>query len=124
MQVAKACVGYDMLEATLNAYLRPDQYDAIERVPSKLLKQGMDVNLLSMHAGAVNSIPGIGPIRALPSVSFLVLFTQPGSHVARTTSRMSRAGSVQLIAESDAQLMGDYECLKELQLSNMIFELQ
>jgi biotin carboxylase len=124
LQVAKACVGYNILEMTLNAYLRPDQYDVIEKIPSKLLKEGMDVNLLSLHSGHVMAIPGLVPIRSLPSVLSVSLFTQPGSEVVRTTNRLSRAGFVQLVAEEAGQLEADYSKLKEIQLSNLVFELQ
>lgn len=116
-------MGYDVLETTLNAYLRPDQYDALDAVPSKLIKQGIDVNLLSMHYGTVNSIPGIKTIRSLPSVACLMLLTQPGSIVVKTTNRMSRAGSIQLIADAESDLERDYILLKSLQLTNMVFEL-
>lgn len=122
--MAKACIGYDILETTLNAYLRPDQYDELPKIPLKLLKQGMDVNLFTHHSGLVKSIPGLAPIRALSSVACVVLFTQPGSHVARTTNRMSRAGSVQLMTDTQEQLEKDYLTLKEMELSNMVFELQ
>jgi biotin carboxylase len=124
LSVAKACVGYNILEMTLNAYLRPDQYDVIEKIPSKLLKEGMDVNLLSLHSGHVMAIPGLVPIRNLASVLSVSLFTQPGSEVVRTTNRMSRAGFVQLVAKEEEQLEADYIKLKEIQLSNMVFELQ
>ena len=83
----------------------------------------MDVNLLSLHSGTVKSIPGMAAVRALPSVACVVLFTQPGSHISRTTNRMSRAGSVQLIAGDEDELESDYVRLKELQLSDMMFEL-
>ena len=71
LPLASECIGYTQLEATLNCYLRPDQFDSIPAVPV-VTKQGMEVFLISSEEGIVRDIPGLDTIRSLDS--FLYAF--------------------------------------------------
>lgn len=67
MAVAQACLGHTVVDAALNAYLRPDLFDALDAVPRRLLKQGVDAYINSSQAGLVIQIPGVDKIKAMPS---------------------------------------------------------
>ncbi len=64
--VAQECVGYTQLEATLNCYLRPDQFDALPSVPS-LKSQGCEVFVVSRDEGVLKEVVGLDAIRDLAS---------------------------------------------------------
>ena len=47
LPVVKECIGYSQLEATLNAHLRPDKFDAMPKFPT-LLKAGCEAFLVAL----------------------------------------------------------------------------
>lgn len=67
MPVSQACLGHTVVDASLNAFLRPDLFDALDHVPRRLLRQGVDAYVNSAQAGLVIQIPGLDKIKALPS---------------------------------------------------------
>ena len=64
--VVQECIGYSQLDATLNAFLRPDQFDAIPAVPT-LRNHGMEALLVSYQEGTLQEISGLDAIRELSS---------------------------------------------------------
>lgn len=77
------------VEAMLNCYVRPDQYDLIPSVP-RLVKHGMEAFLVSYQAGQVLDIPGIELLRDLPSFRRMEMMTQPGSALHCTIDCFTR----------------------------------
>lgn len=119
LPVAQECIGYTQLEATLNCYLRPDQFDNLPPAPYKLLKQGCEAFLVSYSSGTIKDIPGIDIVRTLPSFRRVEMLTQPGATIVPTIDCFTRPGSVQLVHEDSEALERDYEKVRELELEGL-----
>jgi len=114
LPVAQECIGYTQLDATLNCYLRPDQFDNLPPYP-KLLKRGAEAFFVSFSTGVVTDIPGIDKIRQLPSFRRIEMLTQPGATIYPTIDCFTRPGSVQLVNEDLNQLEEDYNAIRLLE---------
>ena len=66
LPVVQECIGYNAMEVTLNAFLRPDRFDALPAEPI-LLKQGCEVFLVATCSGTLKDLVGLDTIRELPS---------------------------------------------------------
>ncbi len=119
--VAQQCIGYTQLEATLNCYLRPDQFDKLPFEPS-LLAQGCEVFVVCRQKGIVKDIPGIDIIRDLSSFKKLEMLTQPGAVVQLTVDGFTSPCSVQLISAKVGDLQEDCKIIRSLEEEGM-FEL-
>ena len=51
LPITEECIGYSQIEATLNCYLRSDRFNRLPAKPDLLLKQGVEVFLVSRQAG-------------------------------------------------------------------------
>ena len=120
LPVAKECVGYTQIDATLNAYLRPELFDALPSCPT-LHKKGAEVFLVALedvvgHQGkTLKAIPGVDEIAEYPSFRRIELLTQPGQTLVPTVNFFTTSGSVQLVHEIPAQLQQDYERIRALE---------
>jgi len=121
LPVAMECIGYTMLDATLNCYLRPDRFDELPFEPS-LKKSGAEAFLVSLLKGTLKDIPGMEVIRSLSSFRKMELLTQPGSPLYPTIDCFTRPGSVQLVHVNAGDLMADYQVIRQLELDGL-FEL-
>ena len=67
LPVVRECIGYSQLEATLNAHLRPDKFDAMPKFPT-LFKAGCEAFLVALkevvgpRGKILNDIPGLAAI--------------------------------------------------------------
>ena len=120
LPVAKECIGYTQVEATLNAYLRPNLFDELPNFPS-LKKKGAEVFLVALNnvvgkdGSIVKSIPGVDEIAEFASFRRMELLTQPGKLLLPTKDCFTRPGSVQLVNEIPMTLQSDYERIRELE---------
>ena len=112
--VADECLGYSQLDATLNAYLRPDRFDALPAEPQPA-KFGCEAFLVAYRKGLVLDIPGLEDIRALPSFRRIEMMTQPGATLLPTVDCFTRPGSVQLVSDTEEGLRQDYERIRALE---------
>ncbi|CAM9247499.1 unnamed protein product [Phaeothamnion confervicola] len=117
--IAQECLGYNQIDAALDAYIRPDEFDKVPPEPTKLRKEGREVFLVARRAGRVHSVPGVDVIRSLPSFRTLEMSAQPGSLLRPTTDCFTRPGSVQLVNESAEALLADYEAIRSLEESGL-----
>ena len=113
--VAQECVGYTQVSATLDCYLRPDQYDLIPKYPVSLFKEGGEAFLVSTYEGQLKAIPGLKRIRALDSFRKLETLVQPGMMIVPTIDCFTRPGSVQMVANTPAGFDRDYNTIRELE---------
>ena len=94
--VVQECIGYNMVDSTLDCYLRPDRFDDLPMVPKRLLKEGLEAFLVSYTTGTVKDIPGMEIIRELSSFNRAEMHTQPGSQIHPTIDCFTRPGAVQV----------------------------
>jgi len=121
LPVAKECIGYTQLDATLACYLRPDAFEALPDVP-KLQKHGCEAFLVSLNqkvGGVLKDIPGLEAIRNLSSFRRSEMLTQPGAVLPPTVDCFTRPGSVQMVNESEERLKADYAKIRELEISGL-----
>ena len=121
LPVAKECVGYTQLDATLSCYLRPDAFEALPDTP-RLVKHGAEAFLVSLNqkpGGILKDIPGLETIRNMSSFRRLEMLTQPGATLPPTIDCFTRPGSVQMVNESEARLQDDYSQIRKLEVSGL-----
>jgi biotin carboxylase len=117
--VADECVGYNQITASIDAFLKPDAFDALPAAPVDLLKAGCEVFLVAQQSGVVQALPGVDAIRALPSFRAMGLAVQPGMPQKRTVDCFTRPGSVQLVNADALQLEADVEAIRQLEVDGL-----
>ncbi len=123
--VADQCIGYTQVDATLNCYLRPDKYDELPMFPT-LKKRGCEAFLVALedvtgeNGKILKSISGVDEIANFSSFCRMELITQPGNNVPPTIDSFTRIGSVQLVNESPASLVEDYERIRALECDGLL----
>eukprot|EP00903_Cladosiphon_okamuranus_P016162 g14915.t1 len=120
--IAQECLGYNQIDAALDAYIKPDVYEQIPMNPNDMSKTGKEVFLVSKQEGRIARVPGVDIIRGLASFRTLEMTAQPGSYLRKTVDCFTRPGAVQLVNEDKEQLMVDYLRIRELEDSGL-FEL-
>jgi biotin carboxylase len=116
-------VGTDQINATVDAYLRPDEWDKVPLMCGESMQRyGREVFLVAREDGRIKSMPGVDVIMALPSFVKAEMAVQVGDDLRKTVDCFTRPGAVQLIHEDAAVVEADYVRIRELELEGM-FEL-
>jgi hypothetical protein len=106
-----ACIGYNALDMTLDAFLGSlEDWDRWPSVPS-LRAFGCMVHLVNFQSGEVHGV-NLSELQSLASVLDYEIyenFMTPGAEIDPTIDIRTDAGWVQLINEDDTQLQCDYE---------------
>jgi len=113
--IAEACYGYSQVRGTVDSYFNADDFAAVPARPGKLRCDGREVFFVAQESGVLRGIPGIEPIRALPSFLRLELMCKPGDFQALTTDCFTRPGSVQLLHKDDNVVKSDYDTLRAME---------
>ncbi len=71
-----SCFACFQIDATLDAYIKPDVFEHIPMDPNDMVKTGKEVFLVSKQEGRIASVPGVDIIRGLASFR-CVLFHIP-----------------------------------------------
>jgi biotin carboxylase len=120
--VTHECIGYSQVDVTLDAYLRPADFDALPAAPSPT-KVGCEIDLVARQDGVIAAMPGVDAIRALPSFRKMELAVQPGMRVARSIDCFTRPGSVLLAHADRAVLEKDVAVIRALE-EHGLFEFE
>lgn len=120
--VANACVGCNQVDATLDAYLDPDAFDALPDVPPPFKNYGREVDLVSYTRGTLKSI-NVHLVRSLKSFCKMELAVQPGSAIVPTIDCFTRPGSVQLIHPDPDVVQADYDRIRTIENEGSLFVL-
>jgi biotin carboxylase len=106
LNVAHECVGFTQVSLTMDAYTGAKFFNSIEdgnHYP--LRKAGRDVDLVSRHSGLVRGFPGEAVLRALPSFRSMHWECKVGDFISKTVNCFTRPGCVQLVNESEEQVL-------------------
>lgn len=119
--LSSLCTGYDALEATLDAYLDPQRWSQVPRVPcSPLLAHGKNVKLVSRTRGALAAPPAEAHAESLAAMQSLLCFepvySVAGEPVFPTCDLASCAGYAHLVHRDAALIERDYQALHALPL--------
>ena len=121
--IADGAVGVNQIDATVDAYLRPDSWDEVAELPGPLARHGREVFLVARENGKIKSIPGIDKIMALRSFLKCEMAVQPGDDLRKTVDCFTRPGAVQLVHDDADVVEEDYAAIRALEEDGM-FELE
>ena len=112
--IAMACLGYNALDALVDAYLEPDPNAWLLSYPDLpvLEAAGAMLHLVNSASGRLRQVHHMEEISNLESVVGLEVyphFATVGEDIAPTTDIRSDAGWVQLVHDDPAQLQRDYD---------------
>ena len=117
--ISDSCLGYNQIDATLDSYIRPDEFDKIPALPRDMTCNGREVFLVSRIEGVIKSIPGIDIVMNLKSFVKCEMCVQPGDNLKKTIDCFTRPGSIQLMHEDEKVVERDYERIRELEIEGM-----
>ncbi|KAG5189900.1 ATP-grasp domain-containing protein [Tribonema minus] len=115
-ELCNDCVGYNAIDATVDAYLDHEAFDALPPAPLKLAAAGRVVHLVCHTAGTVAAVRHGAAIRALRSFRAMDVYGAfgVGQRVSPTIDIRSDAGWVHL-SHADAHVVEeDYRALVAL----------
>jgi hypothetical protein len=116
--------GYSQVEATIYAYLEPENFANLPDRPGRYLASGQEVILVSYKSGKVRATPGFDLIRSLPSFVSLESSVHPGSMISPSIDLETACGSVILIHPNPIVLQRDIDLVRSLESSHCLFELE
>jgi D-alanine-D-alanine ligase-like ATP-grasp enzyme len=118
--LVSVCTGHDAYEATLDAYLDKEAWEALpSRPPAVLRGHGRLVKLVSSVSGTLVAPPEELHAEALAGLPSLLHFeteaNAPGDTVTQTVDLASCAGYAHLLHADEAVVERDYQTLRQLQ---------
>ncbi|KAJ8603981.1 hypothetical protein CTAYLR_003356 [Chrysophaeum taylorii] len=122
LPVADACVGYNQVDAALDAVIDADAFDALPVVPNPFKNYGREYYMVSRQRGVVKALH-VDKITALKSFAKMELAVQPGSKLAPTIDCFTRPGAIQLVHPDPAVVEADYRAIRALEEESRLFEL-
>jgi len=113
--------GYTMVDATLDAYLKPEAFEQLPDTYHEFTAAGLTVMLVSYEAGVAKGTPGFDAIRRLPSFVSLNSGLDVGSEVPVTIDLFSAAGTVVLAHQDPCIVQEDLRTIREMESTNSLF---
>ena len=118
--LAELCYGYDVLEATLDAYLDEEAWQQIPHAPGELRVHGTNCKLVAREGGPLKESPAIAHAEALACMESLMhfepLYSEEGEEVTPTIDLNSCAGYAHLVHADPEVIKRDYEAMHGLDL--------
>lgn len=110
------CVGYNAVDATVDAYVDPEAFHVLPDEPTALLKHGCVVHFVSYTEGPVQSVNYLDEIKQLESYRSHSIYDRfvVGRECVRTIDIRSDAGWVRLCHEDPNIVQKDYERIKSM----------
>jgi hypothetical protein len=114
--------GFSQIEGTADAYLDPEAFAKIPKMPPSNFKAfGQECMLVSYACGQVKSTPGFDVIKQLPSFVCFEADIKAGSKVEYTIDLITCVGSVILMNKDKAVLQRDVEFIRYIEKINGLF---
>lgn len=121
--LAQAAYGYNQIDETVNAYMRPDLFEALPPYPMELRVHAREVFLVNRFDGILRSLDGMERVRSLNSFLKEDLSVRPGSRMTKTIDLFTMPGRVQLLHHDAEQVKQDYIRIHEMLLDGDVFEI-
>lgn len=118
---ANACVGYNKIDVSTLVYRDPESFFKLPKCPIKLLKNGMQIFLISMVSGEIKSMPHMDTIRNRPSFAAMNMNFEVGMTIATTNNGWSSPGNVTLVHDDPKVIHDDYDFIVKLVMSPEFF---
>ena len=114
--------GYSQVEATVDAYLEPEDFNKLpDKPPSPFKAAGQEVILVSYSQGTVESAPGFEVVKHLPSFLVLESGVTKGTQVDYTVDLVTCIGSIILLHPDPAVLQKDIDFIRHMEKINGFF---
>lgn len=117
--IADRCVGYNQVDASIDAFLDPEAFARYPDAPLTLKEFGCEAMLVSYEEGVLQDLPGLMHIQTLPSFLSKELFVTKGDKLHKTVDMFTTPGSVMLVHPSQDILNQDLDTIRALELSGM-----
>jgi len=121
--IAQAAYGFNQIDATVDAVLRPEIFEQLPAYPATQAIYGIDVFLVSFREGLIDNMPGNDMTRKLPSFLAEDMIVSNGSKLFKTIDLFTMPGRVQLKHASEDQVNEDYEYIHGLLAHGEFFTL-
>ncbi|KAI9910935.1 hypothetical protein PsorP6_010826 [Peronosclerospora sorghi] len=115
LPIVNACLGYNHVDASLDAYLDAQAFERLPERPKELKCHGCEAMLVSYETGKLVGYPGKEEIERLPSTVSTVWYTHVGEELKMTVDMFTTPGSVVMVCEDKEQLDRDYARIRELE---------
>ena len=117
--------GYSQVEATVDAYLSPDKFNALAELPPSPFKAwGQQVMLVCRSRGTVKSTPGYDVLKHLPSFLFLETGVKIGSKVVHTIDLITSVGNMILLHKDKSVVDKDLAFVRYLEEINGLMNFE
>jgi hypothetical protein len=113
--IVDACIGYDAITTTLDAFFYPEKFNAIPRLPGKLNGAGRILHLISYVDGKVKAINHVDEIQALESAILVNVEPEVGDEVRKTVDIRTDCGYVLLYHDDPKKVLEDYDAIVKYQ---------
>ena len=121
--IANACVGYNQVDATLDALLDAEQWETFPDTPDHLLAHGCLAILVSYQRGILHSMPGFVEIENFSSFVSKEIFVKDGQELYPTINLFTAPASVMLVHKEVTVLENHLDRIRELEHSGL-FQLK
>ena len=117
-----ACIGYNQIDVTLDAFLDGGRFDALPDVPRSMNKAGREAFVVARQSGVLRAIPGIGVVRKLASFLREEVMVRPPTFMPRTVDCFTRPASFQLLHADESVVEADYQRIRDLESSGAMWD--
>lgn len=96
--VCGSCLSSPQIDATLDAFVKPDVFDQVPMDPNNMVKTGKEVFLVSKQEGRIARVPGVDIIRGLASFRcvYVLSFVVPCVFLRVLLFRVARSAGILL----------------------------
>ncbi|AZM57870.1 hypothetical protein DMA15_24010 [Streptomyces sp. WAC 01529] len=116
LEINNRCFGTNQVEMLALSVAKPDEFDRLPTTAYQLLQHHRFVHLINpLEHGVIPSHEAMAAIRALPSHVFTVMRHSEGQPIGRTIDVATQPGYVFLISDDPAQLLADYQKLRQIE---------
>ena len=120
---ANACIGYNLIDVSRDIYSNPAAFDALPSFPVRLLKNGMQIFLISSSSGVLKGYPLLHEITSRPSFCTMNMFYKIGETIVPTQNGWTSPGNITLVHEDADVMQADYEFIMKLTACPEFFDV-
>jgi hypothetical protein len=117
--IADNCVGYNQIDATLDAYLEEGRFMALPDAPTGLRMYGREAFVVARDSGVIRGTPGFEEIRKFRSFLSEEIAVHRGQFMPLTVDCFTRPAAFQLLDVDESVVEAEYERVRELEKVRM-----
>ena len=118
--------GYNQAQVTLDAYINPDAFASVPKLPTTRKGHGALAFMVSYSSGVLKNVNEkyLEEIRGFKSFVAMEIFLKPGQKVSPTVDCFTFVGNMRLAHNDEAIVTADYERVREIESADdfLIYE--